>query len=136
MEFAERVFGFKKRRQEKLLDKLGVSGELKKELIGPNSEECSVARVENDQFLQILKAGNYDKVLVHLVNQSDTHQYHDFYLSIGQGVQLKTGVASLDYGGERNLFSDFHEMSFKYDPKESEGQWSVYNLLKKQWGEK
>ena len=126
MEYIERLFGIKRRRQEKLLAEIEVGGKLKREFVGPEHEEASVVEIDNDHFLQILKSGEHEKVLSHLVHQSDTHQYHDLYIDIGEGILVKTGVASLDYSGQRNLFSDLHEMSFRYDPEESKDRWGVY----------
>ena len=126
MEFVDRFFGIKRRRQAKLLSEMGILSGLKKELIGSELENALVAIVNNNQFLEILKSEKHDRVLSHLVNQSDTHQYHDLYIDIGEGIQIKTGVASVDHDGQRNLFSDLDEMAFKFDPKESKAGWGVY----------
>lgn len=128
MEFVERFLGTKRRKQEKLLTVMGISGELGKELVGPKFEDTPVVTVDNDQFLKILESGKHEKVLSHLVHQSDTHQYHELYIDVGEGVKVKTGVASIDYNGQRTLFSDLNEMSFKYNPKESKDQWGVYEV--------
>ncbi len=129
MEFLERLLGIKRRKQEALLAEFGIEGELRRQLVGPELKEASVVKVENDQFLEILKSGGYDQVLSYLVNFSDTHLCHDLYLDIGEGVQIKTGVASIDYSQERNLFSDLHEMSFMYDPEASKREWGVYKIV-------
>lgn len=128
MEFVDRIFGIKRRKQEKLLTEMGISGELRKELVGPEPEEASVMTIDNEKFLDILKSGEHEKILSHLVNQSNTHQYHELYMDIGEGVKVKTGVASIDYSGQRTLFSNLNEMSFKYSPKESKNTWSVYEI--------
>ena len=93
MEFVDRFFGIKRRRQAKLLSEMGILSGLKKELIGSELENALVGIVNNNQFLEILKSEKHDRVLSHLVNQSDTHQYHDLYIDIGEGIQIKTGVA-------------------------------------------
>jgi len=128
MEYIERLFGIKRRRQERLLAEIGVDGKLKREFVGPEHEKASVVEIDNDQFLQILKSEEREKVLSRLVHQSDAHQYHDLYIDIGEGILVKTGVASFDYSSQRNLFSDLHEMSFRYDPEESKDCWGVYRI--------
>lgn len=129
MEFVDRFLGFKRRRQEKLLIEMGISGELRKELVGPELENALVVRVENDQFLKILKSQEHEKVLSHLVNLSDIHQYHELYMDIGEGIKVKTGVACFDYSGQRNLFSDLYDMSFEWNPLKDD-RWSVYKVEK------
>ena len=128
MEFIDRFSGIKRKKQEKLITEMGISGELRKELVGPELENASVVAVDNEQFLKVLKSGEHGKVLSHLVNQSDTHQYHELYIDIGEGIKAKTSVVSVDYSGQKTLFSDLHKMSFKYNPNESKDTWSVFEI--------
>jgi hypothetical protein len=127
MEFVDRIFGMKRRKQEQLLAEIGISGELKNELVGPELENASVVTIDdNEQFLKILKSEEHKQVLSHLVNQSDTHQYYEFYIDIGEGIKAKTGVASIDGSTQRTLFSDLQEMSYK--PGKSRDNWITYEI--------
>lgn len=128
MEFIDNFLGFKRGRQEKLLDKLEVEGEPRREFVGSDYEQGLVVEVNNDKFLEILKNEKKDRISRHLINQSDTHQSYEFYIDIGEGLRLKTSATSFDYSHERTLLTDLYEMSFKYDPVESKDQWSVYKL--------
>lgn len=125
MEFVDRFFGTKRRKQEKLLIEMGIKGELKEERVGLEYEVAQVVTVDNDQFLKILESGEHKIVLSHLANQSDTHLYHELYVDVG-GIKAKTGVASIDYSHEETLFSNLDKMSYK--PKESKDKWTVYEI--------
>jgi len=129
MEFIDNLLGVTRRKQEKLIAKFGISGEIRQELVGvgADQEEASVVEVKNDRFISILKGSKHEKILSHLVNQSDTHQYRELYLEIQKGVFIKTGVASIDYSQERTLLADLDDMTFKYNSEASKGNWSVYN---------
>lgn len=128
MEFIDKFLGVKKRRQESLLNTLGISGELRKELVGPGLEKAEVVQVDNAKFLESLKARGIKEVTSHLVARSDTHLAYYLYIDVDEGVKLKTMASSVDYSKERTLFSDLREMSFRYDPEEIKGEWGVYKL--------
>ncbi|MDO8570228.1 MAG: hypothetical protein Q7R97_01425 [Candidatus Daviesbacteria bacterium] len=133
MEFVERFFGTKKRRQERLISELGISGELRKELIGPEYEDVVVVKVDNDQFIQLLHSRKPAEVLSNVVHRSDTHAAYDLYIGIGRGIKVKTGASQVDYSHERTLFNDLYEMGYKYksiEPKTKIGQygWGVYKM--------
>ena len=116
MEFFDNLLGFKRDRQGKLLSKLGVEGEPRREFVGSNFEQGLVVEVNNDKFLEILKNEKKDRISRHLINQSDTHQSYELYIDIGEGLRLKTAATSIDYSHERTLLTDLYEISFKYDP--------------------
>ena len=125
MEFVEKFLGIKRRRQEKLLAEAGISGNLRKELIGPEYEEAAVVKVDNDQFLQLLQSRKPAEILSNIVHRSDTHVAYDLYIDIGLGVKVKTGAAQIDYSRERTLFTDLHEMGYKYKIVEPKNEWGV-----------
>lgn len=133
MEFVERFLGIKRKRQQRLISELGIDGELRKELVGPEYEDVAVAKVDNDQFLQILRSRKPAEVLSNVVHRSDTHVAYDLYIDIGQEVKVQTGVAQMDYSRERTLFNDLYEMGYRYksiEPKTKMGQhnWGTYKI--------
>ena len=129
MEFVERFLGIKRRRQERILTEAGISGELRKELVGPEYEATQVVTINNDQFLKLLQSRKPEEILSNIVNRSDTHVSYNLYADIGQGVKVKTGAVQVDYSHERTLFTDMHEMGYRYETIEPKNEWSV-----KGWG--
>ncbi len=133
MEFIEKLFSIKGKRQKQLISELGIEGELRKELVGPEYEDSMVVGIDNDQFLKLLQSRKPGKVLRTVVHRSDTHVAYDFYIDLGQEVKVKTMVAQEDYSQNRTLFNDLQEMGYRYNsiqPKIDSGQpsWGVYTV--------
>ena len=77
MEFIDRLFGITRKRQEReqsrLISELGIQGERRKELVGPEYEDVTVVKIDNDQFLQLLQSKKPVEVLSNVVHVSDSH---------------------------------------------------------------
>lgn len=127
MELTDLLLGTIRRRQQRLLSELGVSGKPGKELVGPESKPFSVAEVDNGQFLEILKKEKPARILSRLPNFSETFGYHEFYVDVGEDVQLKTRVSGTASANQRTFFSNLREIAFKYNPAESRPGWGVYS---------
>jgi len=130
MEFVEKLFVITRRKQEGLLARMGISGTLVKEVIGPMHETTLAVSVDNTQFAEILKSRLGEKVLRNTIMVSDTHATYDFYMDIGEGVTIKTPAVDTEYRDKRNVIDDLWEMSYRPNDKKSEGDWRVYEIEK------
>ena len=115
MELTDRLFGKKRKRQENLLRDFGVEGNIKKnEFVGPDYKQADVVEIDNDKFLEILESQKKKRFKSHIRNQDDTHVYREFFLDVGEGLRLKTGVDTLEHvADQKTLLSDLFGKGFK-----------------------
>jgi len=136
MEFIQNIFGIKKKKQEKLIQELGIiEGQYhEKGFVGPDYEQGDTVDVQPEKFLKIVEEREIKQVNTESGRGSDTHIPYDVFAQIDQKLNLyikATASTPLWHipqnpGGYQTLLPKLEEMGFKKDHGLSKEKWSVY----------
>lgn len=130
MEIFDKIFGVKRKKQEKLLGDLEVESRIVKgEFVGPDYEQADVVTINNDKFLKIVDSQKKKKFTSRIRNQDDTHIYREIFIDVGEDLKLKTGVDTKEHvTDQKTLLSVLFEKGFRQEKTIEE--WSEHILKK------
>lgn len=136
MEFIQSIFGSKRKRQETLIQELGIAGGQyhEKGFVGPDYEQGDTVDVQPEKFLKIVEERNIKQVNTESGRGSDTHIPYDVFAQVDKKLNLHIKVtastplwhAPQNPDQYQTLLPKLEQMGFKKDPGLSKEKWSVY----------